>query len=193
MESFYTIQGEGFHQGKAAYFIRLAGCDVGCTWCDVKESWNLNEHPLQSIDKLVKDASEAPGEIVVITGGEPLMYDLTTLTAELQKAGKKTHVETSGAYPMSGTWDWVCVSPKRFKKALPECLEAADELKVIIAHSNDFRFAQKHKESCKTDCIPYLQPEWSVSDEIVPQIVRFVKEHPEYRICLQAHKFMKVP
>lgn len=193
MEYFYTIQGEGFHQGKAAYFIRLAGCDVGCTWCDVKESWDADQHPIISLREIEKKLAEIPAEIVVVTGGEPLMYNLDALTALIHKMGKKAHIETSGAYPLSGTWDWFCLSPKRFKKVLPECLKAAHELKTVIAHQNDFRFAQKHASEVNPQCLLFLQPEWSIENEILPAIISFVKENPRYRISLQTHKYLNVP
>jgi 7-carboxy-7-deazaguanine synthase len=193
MEDFYTIQGEGFHQGKAAYFIRLAGCDVGCTWCDVKESWEADAHPIVSLEDLAAKIKSVPAEIVVVTGGEPLMYDLTALTQIIHNCGKKAHVETSGAYPLSGTWDWICVSPKRFKKVLPDCLAAAHELKTVIVRENDFRFAEKHAESVSENCLLYLQPEWSVEAEVLPAIINYVKENPRYRISLQVHKYIDVP
>jgi 7-carboxy-7-deazaguanine synthase len=193
MERFYTIQGEGFHQGKAAYFIRLAGCDVGCTWCDVKESWDAEDHEILSISQLKKDLKQSKAEMVVITGGEPAMYNLTALCDMVKGLGLKTHIETSGAYPITGTWDWVCVSPKRFKKCLEENLVKADELKVIIAHKNDFRFAQNHTKNTSVTCRIYLQPEWSLAEEMLPEIISFVKDNPKYQISLQVHKYMNIP
>ena len=193
MEHFYTIQGEGFHQGKAAYFIRLAGCDVGCTWCDVKESWDADEHPLIDLSDLKEIIKKIPAEIVVVTGGEPLMYNLTHLTKMLKDCGKKTHIETSGAYPLTGNWDWICVSPKRFKKPLDDCLLAAHELKTIIVRENDFRFAQKYAALVSKNCKLYLQPEWSIENKILPAIISFVKENPKFEISLQTHKYIDVP
>lgn len=193
MERFYTIQGEGFHQGKAAYFIRLAGCNVGCTWCDVKESWDADEHEIISISQLKKDLKQSKTEMVVVTGGEPAMYDLTALCDMIKSLGLRTHIETSGAYPLSGHWDWVCVSPKRFKKALVENVLKADELKVIIAHKNDFRFAQNYAKTSHENCKIYLQPEWSLAEEMLPEIISFVKDNPKYQISLQVHKYMNIP
>lgn len=193
MEQFYTIQGEGFHQGKAAYFVRLAGCDVGCTWCDVKESWEAEKHPITPISEIIAKIATTASDVVVVTGGEPLMYDLTALTAAIKSIGKKTHIETSGAYPLTGTWDWICVSPKRFKKPLDACLKAANELKIIVAHQNDLRFAQQHSQLVAKDCIKLLQPEWSVESKVLPFMVDFVKDQPEFRITLQTHKYMQVP
>jgi organic radical activating enzyme len=193
MERFYTIQGEGFHQGKAAYFIRLAGCSVGCTWCDVKESWDAEDHELVSLSQLKKDITQSKTEIVVITGGEPAMYDLTALCEMIKIMGLRTHIETSGAFPITGFWDWICVSPKRFKKVLEENIGKAHELKVIIAHKNDFRFAQNHTKNTGVNCHIYLQPEWSIAEEMLPEIISYVKDNPKYRISLQVHKFMNVP
>jgi len=193
MERFYTIQGEGYHQGKAAYFIRLAGCDVGCPWCDVKESWDANEHEIIAISQLKKDLKLTKTEIVVITGGEPTIYNLEALTEMIHSLGMRTHIETSGAYPITGNWDWICLSPKRFKKPMTENLLLAHELKVIIAHSNDLRFAQKHAKKVNDSCKLYLQPEWSMAEELMPEIIYFVKENPSYIISLQTHKYLNVP
>ncbi|MEZ4979155.1 MAG: 7-carboxy-7-deazaguanine synthase QueE [Chitinophagales bacterium] len=193
MERFYTIQGEGFHQGKAAYFIRLAGCTVGCTWCDVKESWDAEDHELISIQKLKQDLKHCKAEIVVVTGGEPTMYNLSALTEMIASLGKRCHIETSGAFPITGNWDWICLSPKKFKKALPENLAICNELKVIIAHKNDFRFAQKFESQVASSSILYLQPEWSTAEELMPEIISFVKDNPKYRISLQIHKYLNVP
>lgn len=193
MEQFYTIQGEGFHQGKAAYFIRLAGCDVGCTWCDVKESWDADEHEIVPIQRLKDVLKKSKTEIVVITGGEPTMYNLEALTQMVQSLGKKTHLETSGAYPITGSWDWICLSPKRFKKALKDNLTKAHELKVIIAHKNDFRFAQNYAKQMNAECKLYLQPEWSIAEDMMPEIISFVKDNPNFQISLQVHKFINVP
>ncbi len=193
MEHFYTIQGEGFHTGKASYFIRLGGCDVGCHWCDVKESWDAANHPLIAIDKMVDVVVLSKAKICVITGGEPFMHNLNALTKLLQKNKIRTHVETSGAYPVTGKWNWVCVSPKRFKKPLPEVLSLANELKVIVYHKNDFRFAEKYGEEVVTGCKLFLQPEWSVQTEILPLIIDYVKKHQQWEISLQVHKYMNIP
>lgn len=193
MEHFYTIQGEGFHQGKAAYFIRLAGCDVGCVWCDVKESWDAGKYGVLSIDYLKNEVRKYFAPIVVITGGEPLLYDLTKLTRALHAEGKRNHVETSGAYPLSGEWDWICVSPKKFKPPLPGVVKNANELKVIIYNNSDFEWAEKYEKSVSADCELFLQPEWSREKEMLPLIVDYVKDHPQWMISLQIHKYLQVP
>jgi len=193
MEDFYTIQGEGFYQGNAAYFIRLGGCDVGCVWCDVKESWDASQHPAVSVEEMVKRAKESGCEIVVITGGEPAMYNLTILTATLKSAGLRTHIETSGAYPLTGTWDWVCFSPKKFKAPVPSIYEQADELKVVIYNKSDFAWAEEFAGKVKSSCKMYLQPEWSREKEMLPLMIDYVKQHPNWRISLQVHKYMNIP
>lgn len=193
MESFYTLQGEGFHQGKAAWFIRLGGCDVGCVWCDVKESWDASRHPLQSIDEIVTAASAYPGRMAVITGGEPLMHNLDTLTAALHKAGFQTNIETSGSSPLSGEWDWICLSPKKFKFPLPEILPLANELKVVVFNKSDFAWAEKYAALVSPSCKLYLQPEWDKSGEMTPLIVEYIKENPQWEFSLQIHKYMNVP
>ena len=193
MEEFYTIQGEGYHSGKAAYFIRLGGCDVGCHWCDVKESWDATIHPLTPVDQIVANAERYPGKAVVITGGEPLMYNLDHLTSELQKKGIKTFVETSGAYPLSGFWDWICLSPKKFKSPVPSIYPYAGELKVIVFNKSDFAWAETHADLVSEGCKLYLQPEWSKSQEIIPLIIDYVKENPRWEISLQTHKFLNIP
>jgi organic radical activating enzyme len=193
MEEFYTIQGEGFNTGKAAYFIRLGGCDVGCHWCDVKESWNADIHPLTSADTIVQNAEKYPGKAVVITGGEPLIYNLDYLTQQLQSRGIKTFIETSGAYPLSGSWDWICLSPKKFKAPLPAICKVAGELKVIVFNKSDFEFAKKHAEYVSDSCKLYLQPEWSKSKEITPLIIEYVMANPKWEISLQTHKFLNIP
>lgn len=193
MEEFYTIQGEGYHTGKAAYFIRLGGCDVGCHWCDVKESWDAALHPLTSADEIIKNALKHPAKTVVITGGEPLLYNLDYLTAGLQKVGIKTFIETSGAYPLSGHWDWICLSPKKFKAPKLDVLQAAGELKVIIFNKSDFKWAEEHAERAGEGCKLYLQPEWSKSDEMIPLIIDYVKKNPKWEISLQTHKFLNIP
>lgn len=193
MEEFYTIQGEGFHSGKAAYFIRLGGCDVGCHWCDVKESWDAELHPLTSADQIVENAEKYPGKAVVITGGEPLIYNLDYLTAELQKRGIKTFIETSGAYPLSGSWDWICLSPKKFKAPKPEIGPVAGELKVIIFNKSDFIWAEEHAGLVSENCKLYLQPEWSKAAEVTPFIINYVMQNPKWEISLQTHKYLNIP
>jgi 7-carboxy-7-deazaguanine synthase len=193
MEEFYTIQGEGYHTGKAAYFIRLGGCDVGCHWCDVKESWDADLHPLTASDTIVAHAQAHPAKTVVVTGGEPLIYNLDYLTQQLQKQGISTFLETSGAYPLSGNWDWICVSPKKFKAPRPDVLAAAGELKVIIFNKSDFKWAEEHAALVGSSCKLYLQPEWSKATEITPLIVEYVKENPKWEISLQTHKYLNIP
>jgi 7-carboxy-7-deazaguanine synthase len=193
MEQFYTLQGEGFHQGKAAYFIRLGGCDVGCTWCDVKESWDANQHPMHEISNLVAEVKKTPAKIVVITGGEPTMYDLTELTSQLQRTGFKTHLETSGTYPLSGSWDWICLSPKKFKAPLKEILPQANELKVVIFHRSDFDWAEKYAAEVTPGCKLYLQPEWDKATQMMPLIIDYIKSHPQWELSLQIHKFINLP
>lgn len=193
MEQFYTIQGEGFNTGRAAYFIRLGGCDVGCVWCDVKESWPLDAHPRQSVPELVAAVTAEPGRNVVITGGEPLMHDLGPLTAAMRAAGCRTWIETSGAYPLSGTWDWICVSPKKFKAPLPAVLAAAHELKIVVFNKSDFAWAEQHAALVGPECRLYLQPEWSKATAMMPLIVDYVKAHPQWQVSLQTHKFLDIP
>jgi organic radical activating enzyme len=193
MESFYTIQGEGYHQGKAAYFIRLGGCDVGCVWCDVKESWEASKHPLQTIDEIVAGASAWPGRLAVITGGEPLMHNLDELTNALHAAGFQTNIETSGAWPVSGSWDWICLSPKKFKAPLPEILPLANELKVVVYNKSDFDWAEKYAALVSPSCKLYLQPEWSKSATITPVIIDYIKDNPRWEFSLQLHKYIQVP
>ena len=193
MEDFYTLQGEGFHQGKAAYFIRLGGCDVGCVWCDVKDSWDAEKHPKLKIESIISKVKKTPAEIVVITGGEPLMHDLTELTKELQTAGLKTHIETSGAHPLSGSWDWVCLSPKKFKAPLPGIVSLANELKIVVFNKSDFDWAEKYAALVSPSCKLFLQPEWDKSAEITPLIIEYIKAHPQWELSLQIHKYINVP
>ncbi|HEX6915273.1 MAG TPA: 7-carboxy-7-deazaguanine synthase QueE [Chitinophagaceae bacterium] len=196
MESFYTIQGEGFYQGRAAYFIRLGGCDVGCFWCDVKDSWDAAAHPLIPINDIVSKACEGSGHkpvIAVVTGGEPLLHNLDGLTRALHSAGFHTHIETSGSSPLSGEWDWICVSPKKFKAPLPELLRAADELKIVVYNKDDFRWAEEHAAQVGASCRLYLQPEWSRAAEMTPLIVDYIKQHPRWQLSLQVHKYINVP
>jgi 7-carboxy-7-deazaguanine synthase len=193
MEEFYTIQGEGYNTGKAAYFIRLGGCDVGCPWCDVKESWDAELHPLTAADTLIKNAALQPAKAVVVTGGEPLMYNLDYLTQTLQQKGIKTFIETSGAYPLTGSWDWVCLSPKKFKAPLPGIIAAADELKIIVFNKSDFKWAEQYAAQVPAGCKLYLQPEWSKSKQITPLIVDYVMNNPKWEISLQTHKYLNIP
>jgi len=193
MEEFYTIQGEGFNTGKAAYFIRLGGCDVGCHWCDVKESWDAELHPLTHANVIVENAGKHPAKAVVVTGGEPLIYNLDYLTAQLQQHGIRTFIETSGAYPLSGNWDWICLSPKKFKAPAPHVAEKADELKVIVFNKSDFLWAEEHAKMVGSNCKLYLQPEWSKAKEMIPLIVEYVMNNPQWEISLQTHKYLNIP
>lgn len=193
MEEFYTIQGEGYHSGKAAYFIRLGGCDVGCHWCDVKESWDAELHPLTSIESIVAQAEKHPAKTVVVTGGEPLLYNLDALCAALKAKGIRTFLETSGAYPLSGNWDWICLSPKKFKGPSAGIAQAAGELKVIVFNKSDFEWAEEHAQLVGRNCKLFLQPEWSKAEQMLPLIIDYVKDNPRWEISLQTHKFMHIP
>lgn len=193
MEAFYTLQGEGYHQGKAAYFIRLGGCDVGCVWCDVKESWDANAHPIKTINAIVEEAKKFPARLAVVTGGEPLMHDLTELTNALHTAGFQINIETSGSSPLSGNWDWICLSPKKFKAPLPEILQKAHELKVVVFNKSDFDWAEKYSALVSQDCKLYLQPEWEKASVITPVIIDYIKAHPQWELSLQIHKYINVP
>jgi len=193
VEEFFTIQGEGFHTGKAAYFIRIGGCDVGCSWCDSRFSWNPDIHPLVSVDKIVSNVIQSGANAVVVTGGEPLMWNLDYLCSELKKKDIATFIETSGAYSLSGKWDWICLSPK--KNAPPDDLicKKADELKVIIQNSDDLEWAEKYRKLVNNKCRLFLQPEWSRFELIISEIVEYVKMNPEWQISLQSHKYMHIP
>ncbi|HMG81735.1 MAG TPA: 7-carboxy-7-deazaguanine synthase QueE [Ferruginibacter sp.] len=193
MESFYTIQGEGFHQGRAAYFIRLGGCDVGCVWCDVKDSWDASKHPLVTIEELLFNIKKTPAKLIVITGGEPLMHDLTDLTKTLQEQGYETNIETSGSHPLSGSWDWICLSPKKFKAPLPDVVPFANELKVVIFNKSDFDWAEKYAALVSPDCKLYLQPEWDKAASVTPLLIEYIKDHPKWELSLQIHKYINVP
>lgn len=193
MEEFYTIQGEGAFQGQAAHFIRLGGCDVGCVWCDVKESWDASAHPLVGVTEIAARAKKSGCRIAVVTGGEPVMYNLTELTTVLHEVGLKTHLETSGAYAITGSWDWVCLSPKKFKAPVDSAYALANELKVVVYNKSDFDWALQHAARVSFDCKLYLQPEWSKEKEMIPQIVDFVKCNPSWRVSLQIHKYMNIP
>jgi organic radical activating enzyme len=193
MEAFYTLQGEGFHQGRAAYFIRLGGCDVGCFWCDVKDSWDASKHPQISIEKIVEQAKQYPGRLAVITGGEPLMHNLDELTHQLHDAGFETNIETSGSSPLSGEWDWICLSPKKFKAPVPEIIPFANELKVVVYNKHDFEWAETYAALVSPGCRLYLQPEWDKAAEVTPLLIAYIKEHPQWELSLQVHKFINVP
>ncbi|CAN5166309.1 7-carboxy-7-deazaguanine synthase QueE [soil metagenome] len=193
MEDFYTIQGEGLYQGYAAYFLRLGGCDVGCVWCDVKESWPVEAHPRALITDMVSKVKSSGAPLAVITGGEPAMHDLTSLTSELKKSGVRTHIETSGAYPLTGSWDWVCLSPKKFKAPDASVYSKASELKIIVFNNSDFAWAEKEAAKVQSECVLFLQPEWSKEKEMLPLIIEYVKKHPSWRISLQVHKYMNIP
>ena len=218
MESFYTLQGEGYHKGKAAYFIRLGGCDVGCVWCDVKESWDANIHPKfttkEIIEKLLSEIDDSQKKettnekretrndkhqtrnekpIIVITGGEPLLHNLDELTKQLQSLGFETNIETSGSSPFSGSWNWVCLSPKKFKAPLPEILPLANELKIVVFNKNDFEWAEQYAASVHPSCKLYLQPEWDKSSTVIPLIIDYIKAHPQWQLSLQIHKYINVP
>lgn len=192
MEHFYTIQGEGFHAGRAAYFIRLAGCDVGCHWCDVKESWDAELHPILDVTSLAKTASEHC-KTIIITGGEPLMWNLSPLTTALKNSGCTIHIETSGAHPLSGHLDWITLSPKKTKMPLPEVYSKADELKMIIFNNHDFKFALEQAEKVSENSLLYLQSEWSKRNEIYPKITDFILSHPQWRLSIQTHKYLNIP
>lgn len=193
MEHFYTIQGEGFYSGRAAYFVRLAGCDVGCVWCDVKESWDADIHPVLNLDALMNEIIETNTDFCVITGGEPALYDLTGLISKLKQRGIETAIETSGTSPLVGEIDWYCFSPKKFKKPVDEAYLKADELKIVISHPSDFKWAEEHASKVKETCKLYLQTEWSKQERFLPQIIEYVKENPKWRVSLQTHKYMNIP
>jgi organic radical activating enzyme len=193
MELFYSLQGEGYHQGKAAFFIRLAGCDVGCVWCDVKDSWDASKHPVLSVEEIVAAAVAHPSRIAIVTGGEPLLHQLDPLTTALKAAGFQTHIETSGSSTMSGSWDWVCLSPKKFKAPLAESVIAADELKVVVFNKYDFDWANSFVNDIHTDCKKYLQPEWEKSDAMTPLVIEYIKSNPSWELSAQLHKYIQVP
>ena len=193
MEHFYTIQGEGFHTGRAAYFIRLAGCDVGCVWCDVKESWDAIAHPKININKVLEYVIDAKAEMAVITGGEPLLHNLDELTTLLQQNNIETNIETSGSSPLTGNWNWICVSPKKFKEPLLEVIEKANELKIVVFNKSDFEWAEKYAALVNENCILYLQPEWDKADQVLPLIIDYVKQNPQWKISLQTHKYLQIP
>ena len=194
MEHFYTLQGEGYHQGKAAYFIRLGGCDVGCVWCDVKESWDKDAHPKMSTDQLIEAIhKEASTGIIVVTGGEPLMHNLNEMTSSMKQKGFQMHLETSGAHPLSGHFDWICLSPKKFKAPLENVIQAANELKIVVFNKSDFEWAEVYAAKVNVNCRLYLQPEWEKAATITPLIVAYIKENPKWELSLQLHKYINVP
>ena len=193
MEQFYTLQGEGYYQGQAAYFVRLGGCDVGCVWCDVKESWEEEKHPLQKVQDLVSNIKRTNAKIVVVTGGEPLLHDLNELTGQLKKEGFRTHLETSGSSPLTGRWDWITLSPKKFKAPLPEVIPYANELKVIVFNKSDFEWAEEYATKVSAGCKLYLQPEWSKAAVVTPLMIDYIKAHPQWQLSLQIHKYINVP
>ena len=193
MEHFYTIQGEGVHAGKPAYFVRLAGCDVGCVWCDVKESWDANAHPQININNILEYVKDAKAEMAVITGGEPLLHNLDELTALLQQNNIETNIETSGSSPLSGNWNWICVSPKKFKEPLLKVIEKANELKIVVFNKSDFEWAEKYAALVNENCILYLQPEWDKAEQVLPLIIDYVKQNPKWKISLQTHKYLQIP
>jgi len=193
MEHFYTLQGEAMHSGRASYFIRLGGCDVGCVWCDVKDSWDAGAHPKMTVTEIVAAAMQYPGRLAVITGGEPAMYDLSPLCNELHAQGFTIHIETSGAYPIVGDIDWVTLSPKKFKPPVQEALDKADELKVVIFHKSDFEWAEQHAAKIPAGCKLYLQPEWGKKDNITPLVIDYILAHPTWELSLQTHKYINIP
>jgi organic radical activating enzyme len=192
MEAFYTIQGEGYHKGTAAYFVRIGGCDVGCHWCDVKESWNSELHPPTKTDAIANTAASF-SNTVVVTGGEPLTWDMGPLTSLFKKKGMQVHIETSGAYNLTGIWDWICLSPKKIKLPKEEIYKVADELKIIITSKSDFKFAEEQALKVQKDCILYLQPEWSKRDKVIPLMVDYVMNNPKWKVSLQTHKYLNIP
>ncbi len=193
VEEFFSLQGEGYHSGKAAYFIRLGGCDIGCSWCDSRFSWNPDLHPMIEVDRIIDNVIKSEADSVVVTGGEPLMWNLDYLCMRLKENKISTYIETSGAYPLSGRWDWICLSPKMNMPPLAENCKIADELKVIIQEKGDFEWAEKYRGYVSAECRLFLQPEWSRFDIIIPEIVDYVKKYPQWRVSLQVHKFMHIP
>jgi len=193
MEEFYTLQGEGYNMGKAAYFLRVGGCDVGCSWCDTKESWNADVFPPQDVDSIIARAAATPAKTVVVTGGEPSNYPMDYLTTELKKRGVKTMIETSGVKHLTGAWDWICLSPKQFSPPIEESFPRANELKVIIQKPADLRWAERNAAKVSGDCLLFLQPEWSVASKMMQTLTDYVMQHPQWRISLQSHKYMGIP
>ena len=192
MEEFYTIQGEGYHKGSAAYFVRIGGCNVGCHWCDVKESWDAEKHPPTEVSTIINNAKQY-SDTIVVTGGEPLMWNMAPLTTGLRNENLTTHIETSGAYPLSGDWDWICLSPKKRLLPLDDIYQVADELKVIVYNQNDFVFAEEQAAKVQPNCKLFLQPEWSKREQVMPMIVDYVLQHSKWKASLQTHKYMNIP
>jgi organic radical activating enzyme len=193
MEEFLTLQGEGAHTGSSAYFLRIGGCDVGCHWCDVKESWNAELHPVTPLEQMVQNAVASGSPTVVVTGGEPLMWNMGPLTDALHAAGLQVHLETSGAYPLTGTWDWICLSPKKTKAPRSEWYAVAHELKVIVFNNDDFRWAEVHAQEINREAKRFLQPEWSKREKALPEIIAYIERNPTWRLSLQTHKYIGLP
>ena len=193
MEEFYSVQGEGYYTGNPAYFLRIGGCDVGCHWCDVKESWDAKLHPPTKVLDMILNILNFPTETVVVTGGEPLMWNMSFLTKSLKKKGLRTHLETSGSHELSGEWDWICLSPKKFQKPLNTINPIADELKIIVKNKSDFKWAEKQRDGVSEKCKLYLQPEWSNKEKMTPLIIDYVMDNPEWQISLQTHKYLQIP
>ena len=193
MEEFHSIQGEGYYTGNSAYFLRIGGCDVGCHWCDVKESWDSTLHPPTKVSDMIFNILNLPTETVVVTGGEPLMWNMSFLTKSLKKKGLRTHLETSGSHELSGEWDWICLSPKKFQKPLNTIISIADELKIIVKNKSDFKWAEKQRDGVSEKCKLYLQPEWSNKEKMIPLIIDYVMDNPEWQISLQTHKYLQIP
>ena len=193
MEEFYSIQGEGYYTGNSAYFLRIGGCDVGCYWCDVKESWDSKTHPPTKVSDMILNILNFPTETVVVTGGEPLMWNMSFLTKSLKEKGLRTHLETSGSYKLSGEWDWICLSPKKFQKPLNTINPIADELKIIVQNKSDFKWAEQQRDGVSEKCKLYLQPEWSNKEKMIPLIIDYVMDNPEWQISLQTHKYLHIP
>ncbi len=193
MEHFYTLQGEGCYAGNAAYFIRLGGCDVGCVWCDVKDSWDIDAHPAYTINEIANFAASKPARIAVVTGGEPAMQNLTSLCHQLHNYGFRVHIETSGAHTLNGDFDWITVSPKKFKQPLETCLNSANELKVVVFNKSDFKWAEENAKKTNANCKLFLQPEWSKAEMINPLIIEYIKQNPRWQLSLQTHKYINIP
>ena len=193
MEEFYSIQGEGYYTGNSAYFLRIGGCDVGCHWCDVKESWDAKLHPPTKVSDMILNILNFPTETIVVTGGEPLMWNMNFLTKSLKEKGLRTHLETSGSYKLSGDWDWICLSPKKFQKSLSAINPMADELKIIVQNKSDFKWAEDQRTRVSDRCKLYLQPEWSNKEEMIPLIIDYVMQNPQWQISLQTHKYLHIP
>jgi len=193
MEAFYSIQGEGYFTGNSAYFLRIGGCDIGCHWCDVKESWDADLHPPTKVEDMITPIADFPTKSIVVTGGEPLMWNMNFLTKSLKESGYKTHLETSGSHKLSGDWDWICLSPKKFQKPLDEIKNKVDEIKIIVKNKMDFKWAEEQRVGLTKECKLYLQPEWSNKEEMIPLIIDYVMRNPGWQISLQTHKYLQIP